>query len=59
MVALTSPLTLDDGRSLPAGSRGAVVFVHTEGGAYEVEFSKPFRAVVTVAAPLLREAPRA
>ena len=33
---------------LPEGSLGAVVFVHDEGRAYEVEFTDPVAALVTL-----------
>ncbi|SFL12520.1 hypothetical protein SAMN05192568_100172 [Methylobacterium pseudosasicola] len=51
MVRLSSSLALKDGRRLPEGARGAVVFVHGDGEAYEVEFVEPFHAVATVPAP--------
>ena len=47
---LSLPFTLDDGRTLPAGSAGAVVGIWGEGKAYEIEFIEPFHAVVTVPA---------
>ena len=50
---LSSRLELDDGRTLPAGSMGAVVGVWADGTAYEVEFSDPFHAVLTIPAPKL------
>lgn len=56
MAALTTPVTLRDGCILPAGTRGAIVFVYAGGAAYEVEFDEPFRAVVTIEASSLREA---
>ncbi|WP_342148913.1 DUF4926 domain-containing protein [Methylorubrum sp. SB2] len=55
MVRLSGDLTLDDGRTLPAGATGAVVFVHAAGEAYEVEFITPFHAVATVTAPNLSQ----
>ena len=33
---------------LPAGTLGAVVFVHDDGRAYDVEFIDPFAAVLTL-----------
>ena len=51
MVCLAGSLTLADGRTLPAGALGAVVFIHGGGQAYEVEFIEPFHAVATVSAP--------
>jgi len=59
MVTLSAPFGLDDGRTLPAGARGAIVFVHGGGEAYEVEFIAPFRAVATILAPDLSQAPAA
>lgn len=56
MVRLSGELMLDDGRMLPAGATGAVVFVHAAGEAYEVEFVTPFHAVATVMAPNLSQA---
>ncbi|WP_091928305.1 hypothetical protein [Methylobacterium sp. yr668] len=50
MVRLKRSLDLGDGRHMPAGSLGAIVFVHGGGAAYEVEFAKPTHAVVTVPA---------
>lgn len=50
MVVLSRSVELKDGRSLPSGTRGAIVFVHGGGAAYMVEFSKPFQAVATVLA---------
>jgi hypothetical protein len=38
------------GRSMPQGSRGAVVAAYSDGAAYEVEFHKPFHAVLTLEA---------
>ena len=59
MAVLTAPVTLSDGRTLAVGSRGAIVFVYERGGAYEVEFSTPFQAVVTIEGRYLKEAPLA
>ena len=53
MVDLSVSHTLKDGRVLPPGARGAVVFVHGGGEAYEVEFIEPFHIVETVPAFLL------
>lgn len=50
---LASSLELLNGRELPAGSTGTIVGVWADGEAYEVEFTKPFHAVVTVTAPKL------
>ena len=54
MVVLSDSVLLKDGRTLPQGARGAVVFVHGDGEAYEVEFDAPFHAVGTVRASLLQ-----
>lgn len=48
MVRLSRACATDDGRTLPAGASGAVVGIWREGLAYEVEFSDPFHAVVTL-----------
>ncbi|MEL6060923.1 MULTISPECIES: hypothetical protein [unclassified Methylobacterium] len=50
MVTLSGSLTLKDGRTLSEGARGAIVFIHSGGEAYEVEFIAPFHAVTTVLA---------
>lgn len=50
IATLSSPLDLDDGRTLPAGSAGAIVGVWRGGKAYEVEFVEPFHVVTTVSA---------
>ena len=47
-VALTSPHEMDDGRVLPEESEGTVVGTWARGAAYEIEFTKPFAALVTV-----------
>ncbi|MGH7116885.1 MAG: DUF4926 domain-containing protein [Stellaceae bacterium] len=36
------------GKTLPAGATGAVVYVYRDGTGYEVEFAEPFHCVVTV-----------
>jgi hypothetical protein len=59
IVDLSDSMTLRDGRTLPRGARGAVVFVHGGGAAYEVEFTEPFHVVETVPAPLLARCPAA
>jgi hypothetical protein len=58
VVSLSSPIQVNDGRSLPKGSVGAVVGIWKGGAAYEVEFNQPFHAVVTVPAPKLAQPPR-
>ena len=47
IVALRHPRECD-GRTLPAGTVGAVVYAYRDGAGYEVEFSQPFHCVVTV-----------
>ena len=47
MVALTQPRECD-GRTLPEGATGAVVFVYGDGVGYDVEFIEPFHCIVTV-----------
>jgi hypothetical protein len=56
MVALRADIALPDHRVMPSGSRGAIVFVYENGAAYEVEFSRPFHALLTIEASLLDEA---
>jgi hypothetical protein len=56
MVGLRADITLPDHRVMPSGSRGAIVFVYENGAAYEVEFSRPFHALLTIEASLLDEA---
>jgi hypothetical protein len=53
LVTLSSEARLEDGRLLPCGSAGAIVGIWRDGAAYEVEFSEPFHAVVTVSASKL------
>lgn len=47
-VALTAPYETEDGSVLPEGSEGTIVGTWARGAAYEVEFTKPFAALVTV-----------
>ena len=47
-VTLGVPQTAEDGRILPAGSTGTIVGTWARGAAYEVEFTSPFAALVTV-----------
>ncbi len=49
VVALTHAVDVA-GRSLPAGARGTVVAAYSDGIGYEVEFERPFHAVVTLEA---------
>jgi hypothetical protein len=58
MVALLLSVELEDGRLLPPKAEGAVVGIWADGAAYEVEFAKPFHAIVTVPATKLRQAER-
>jgi hypothetical protein len=37
-----------DGKTLPEGTRGAVVYAYRDGAGYEVEFAEPFHCVVTL-----------
>jgi hypothetical protein len=57
MVTLSASMPLKDGRILPRGAHGAVVFVHRDGEAYEVEFIDPFHVVATVPGPSLSPVP--
>ncbi len=47
-VALTAPQPAEDGRMLPEGSEGTIVGTWARGEAYEVEFTRPFAALITV-----------
>ena len=47
IVALRQPRECQ-GKTLPAGTIGAVVYVYRDGAGYEVEFAEPFPCVVTV-----------
>jgi hypothetical protein len=47
-IALTIPQKAEDGRVLPVGSEGTIVGTWARGEAYEVEFTRPFAALVTV-----------
>ena len=37
-------------RTIPAGTLGTIVHAYSDGIGYEVEFARPFRAVVTLEA---------
>jgi hypothetical protein len=52
-VRLLSDLKFDEG-VLPAGSRGTIVYCYREGLAYEVEFTDPRHAVLTIEASLIQ-----
>jgi hypothetical protein len=45
-----------EGRVLPEGATGAVVYAYRDGAGYEVEFEKPFHCVVTVGRDDIRPA---
>ena len=47
MVALTRSRECE-GRTLPEGAMGAVVFAYRDGQGYDVEFTEPFHCIVTV-----------
>jgi len=49
VVALTRAIEVE-GRSLPQGTPGTVVAAYRDGVGYEVEFERPFHAVVTLEA---------
>jgi hypothetical protein len=53
-VRLIRKATVQDGRILPLGSRGTIVYIYLNAPAYEVEFSSPFNAVVTLVADDIR-----
>ncbi len=54
MVALATPVEAE-GRLLPAGATGTVVFVYPDESAYLVEFERPFHAVTYVEPAAVRE----
>jgi Domain of unknown function (DUF4926) len=39
-----------EGKVLPEGTTGAVVYAYRDGAGYEVEFAEPFHCVLTVGA---------
>jgi len=39
-----------DGRILPTGTKGTVVAAYADGVGYEIEFFRPFQAMVTLKA---------
>ncbi|GGE11447.1 hypothetical protein GCM10011529_17190 [Polymorphobacter glacialis] len=47
IVALTRAVEIEAGL-LPVGASGVVVGIYADGKGYEVEFQKPFHAVVTL-----------
>ena len=49
VVALTRAVEIE-GQLLPAGALGTVVAAYGDGNGYEVEFERPFHAVVTLQA---------
>ena len=42
---------------MPAGAEGAVVYIHCQGEALEVEFEKPFHVVATLTASVVERTP--
>ena len=52
-VRLAADLAVAEG-VLPAGTQGVIVAVYADGGACEIEFMRPFHAVATVPAHLIR-----
>ena len=56
VVALREPFALSRDASLPRGARGTVVGVWGGGQAYEVEFTEPFTALVTLRPSQVRRA---
>lgn len=46
-VRLSHPVE-HQGKTLPKGSKGTIVGVYSGGDGYEVEFFKPFHAVITL-----------
>jgi hypothetical protein len=49
IVALRHPRECE-GKVLPEGTTGTVVYVYRDGSGYEVEFAEPFHCVLTVGA---------
>jgi hypothetical protein len=49
VVALTHAIEIE-GQSLPEGAQGTVVAAYGDGVGYEVEFERPFHAVITLEA---------
>ncbi|MCJ2071921.1 DUF4926 domain-containing protein [Methylobacterium sp. J-030] len=47
-VALNAEQETEEGHVLPAGSEGTIVGTWARGAAYEVEFTRPFSALVTL-----------
>lgn len=47
-VSLSADVRSDEGHTVPAGSTGTVVAVWNGGEAYDVEFTEPIDALVTV-----------
>lgn len=47
-IALVDRHETEDGHILPAGSEGTIVGTWARGAAYEVEFTKPFAALITL-----------
>lgn len=54
LVSLARPVEAEEG-ILPAGSTGTVVHVYPGERAYEIEFVRPFHALVTVESAAIRE----
>lgn len=55
-VALVEPVTAEDGFLLPAGCVGTVVGVWGRGEGFDVEFTSPVAALVTVGPSAIRSA---
>ena len=49
VVSLRHPVNID-GRILPTGTKGTVVAAYADGVGYEIEFFRPFQAMVTLKA---------
>ncbi|GJE55599.1 MULTISPECIES: DUF4926 domain-containing protein [Methylobacterium] len=54
VVETLRPVETDDGRPVPAGSRGTIVAVYGGGKAYEVEFARPVVGNCTLRADALQ-----
>ena len=47
VVRLVRAVPVEDGK-MPAGSAGTIIYAYNDGVGYEVEFERPFHAVVTL-----------
>ena len=57
-ISLTESVDTEEG-TLPSGAQGTVVSVYGSGDAYCVEFTRPFKALVTIAPSKVKALPEA